>query len=323
MNRSNGAQPIFIVGVERSGTTMLRLMLNEHPDIAIPRESWFLIDLMDSLPRTGTLNDRQRERAIQLMLRHPRWRDMDIDDREFAERVRNLSLPTLADVIETVYRIHLLRTGKTRWGDKTPGYLIEIDRLRQVFPRAQFIHLIRDARDVSLSLWRKGWFGPHLRNATRHWAETTRTGIEQGRRLPPDCYHEVRYEDLVREPDKQLRSVCRFLELDYAPEMMQFYRAAARNVAPWQRMHHEKTLRAPLASDVQPWRRTASMFQLVVIEGLAGNSMELVGQKRHVRGWRAGLARLAWVAEQAFYGALALRRRLIRGLHPGPRTAST
>src|SRR5215207_1941943 len=144
MNRSSGAQPIFIVGVERSGTTMLRLMLNEHPDIAIPRESLFLIDLMDSLPRTGALNDRQRDRAIQIMSRHPRWRDMEIDDREFAERVRSLSLPTLADVIETVYRIQLLRVGKTRWGDKTPGYLIEIDRLRQVFPRAQFIHLIRD-----------------------------------------------------------------------------------------------------------------------------------------------------------------------------------
>ena len=88
-------------------------------------------------------------------------------------------------------------------------------------------------------------------------------------------------------------------------------------------MHHEKTLRPPLATDVQPWRRSASMFQLVVIEGLAGNSMELIGQKRHVRGWRAGLARLAWAAEQLFFGVLALRRRAIRGLHPGPRTAST
>lgn len=195
--------------------------------------------------------------------------------------------------------------------------------MRQVFPKAQFIHLIRDARDVSLSLWRKGWFGPHLRDAARHWAKNMRTGIEQGRRLPPGSYHEIHYEDLVREPDQQLRSACRFLDIDYAPKMMQFYRAAARNVAPWQRMHHEKTLRPALASDVQPWRRSASKFQLALIEGLAGGSMELIGQKRHLRGWRAALARVAWVAEQLFHGVLALRKRLTRGLDPGPRTAST
>ena len=123
---------------------------------------------------------------------------MEYEDREFAERVRSCACRR-SPRIEAIYGIQLLRCGKTRWGDKTPGYLIEIDRLRQVFPNAKFIHLIRDARDVSLSLWRKGWFGPHLRNAARHWSESVRTGIEQGRLLPPGSYHEIRYEDLVRD----------------------------------------------------------------------------------------------------------------------------
>lgn len=323
MNRSHGAQPVFIVGVERSGTTMLRLMLNEHPDILIPCESWFLIDLMDALPRAGTFNDRQRERAIQLVVRHPRWRDMGIEEREFRERVRSLSLPTLADVVETVFRIQMLRAGKTRWGDKTPGYLTEIIRLRQVFPRAQFIHLIRDARDVSLSLWRKGWFGPRLRDAARHWAASTRAGVEQGRRLPPGSYLELRYEDLVRNPENELRTVCRFLRLAYAPRMTQFDRAAARHVAPSQRMHHEKALRLPLASDVQSWRQTASLLQIALVEGPAGRTMELTGQRRHVRGWRAGLQAVVLVAELAVAGGALIKRGASRLLSARPHAAST
>jgi hypothetical protein len=310
--------PVFIVGADRSGTTMLRLMLNEHRELLVARETWFMIDLMNALPLVDTLTQEQRDVACTIITGHPRWQDLEIEGKEFVERVSSLARASLADVIATVFELLLEREGKSRWGDKTPEYVVAIGQIHAVFPHARFIHVIRDARDVCLSLLQKRWRGPHARNVARYWADYVGRGITCGRALPNGLYLEVNYEDLVRNTEMALKRICEFVDLDYAPSMMQFYESAERHIAPWEREHHQKTMRRPSDDDLGRWRRSATILQVAVIESLAGEVMEAVGQQRHYRGASRFLIGILRIAEELFYRLLRLRRRFIARPHtPG------
>ncbi len=126
--------------------------------------------------------------------------------------------------LRAFYDLYSKRFGKQRGGDKTPLYLLHMLRLASVLPEAHFIHLIRDGRDVALS-WRQTWFAPSkdIPTLVRHWAEMIQSAREHSRGLH---YLEIRYEDLIRFPAETLGKICRFIELDYQPAMLQYYQSA-------------------------------------------------------------------------------------------------
>jgi hypothetical protein len=304
--------PFFIVGAERSGTTMLRLMLNAHPEVAIPPETWFLIDLMNRLPLTDVLTETQQRLAWQLVIAHKRWPDLDIPNNVLHDRIIGLRQPRLADVIDAIYAELLLRTKKRRWGDKTPEYVIEIDRLHRVFPAAQFVHIIRDARDVSLSLMKKRWRGTFTVNAARYWGNYVSRGCESGRRLADELYLEVHYEDIVCDPPTWLQRICAFLRLEYTDAMMRFHETATEKIPVRERPFHSDTSRTPRVEDVERWRTEATPLQIMSVEGVAGSIMDRLGQTRHYRGLTRVAPTAIGVAEAMLWGVLRVRRKLLR-----------
>jgi hypothetical protein len=197
---------------------------------------------------------------------------------------------------------------KPRWGCQTPRYVREIGRLHRLFPGAKFIHLIRDARDVYMSLHAKGWWGGDLVSLARYWSEHVSSGFEQGADLPPGLYVNVRYEDLVRDTEGVLRQVCGFLGEDFLPGMLAFYHHARERIPERVRTNHPKTERPPRASDVERWRAKLPPTTVLAFETLAGPTMRRAGQELHFR-W---LAVLLWpVMRVALWGAewtLPLRR---------------
>jgi hypothetical protein len=276
--------PFFVVGSDRSGSTMLRLMLNEHTDLFVPAESHFFSLLMDSLPLNALLSRDQLAAAYDVIIGHPRWADLPLSNEDCLEIVYSLEKPRLAALIDALFAELAHRAGKQRWGDKTPNYILEIDRLRELFPKAQFIHIIRDGRDVCTSLLGKGWRGTSPSGIGRYWSFSVGTGIQVGRSLPEGVYCEVSYEDLVLDTEKTLRELCKFLHIPFQSNMLRFYENAAINVAQWQMQHHEKTLRPPQQSDVYRWKTEAAAFQIIAFEAFAGNTMDAVGQRRRFRG---------------------------------------
>jgi hypothetical protein len=201
--------PFFLLGHDRSGTTMLRLIL-DRGDVAIPSESMFLIDLDGGKAAPDVLREAWS---------HP--------------RVRLWNLPGDAPAIpaglsrDDAYRFafgapfvaYAEREGKTRWGDKTPAYIGHIDRLAAIWPEARFIVLVRDGRDVALSVMKVPFGANNIWAAAHSWANAIRRGREAARRYP-DHVLTIRYEDLVTRPEEQLQKVCAFLELDYDPDML-------------------------------------------------------------------------------------------------------
>jgi len=276
--------PFFIVGSDRSGTTLLRLMLSEHSLLHVPRESWFLIKLMSRLPARSPLTRKQVQIAYDIITTHWRWKDWEIEDRELWDRLKHHSEPSLSELIDAVFRLSSVLSGKPRWGDKTPEYVMEIDRLHTVFPEAQFIHIIRDGRDVCLSLMKYKWRGIGLRQNAMYWAKHVAAGIESGKKLPKHLYLQVAYEDLVLDTENTLTKVCQFLDVAYSPLMLGFHKNAAKSIAPWEQGLHHKTMRPPSPDDVHRWRREMGLVKLIAFEAIAGGTMDKANQVRRFSG---------------------------------------
>jgi Sulfotransferase family len=212
----------IIVGVPRSGTTLLRLMLDSHRELAIPPETGFLHPACD-LKRQGRETP---EDVFQLVTSFPPdapcWPDFNIDANRFRDELHRIRPFEVASGMRAFYRLYAERFNKQRFGDKTPSYCEHIERIGELLPEAHFLHIIRDGRDVALSL-RPLWFSPghDIETLARYWSRMVRAGRAGGSNAR--AYMEVRYEDLVREPRPQLEAVCRFLQLPFHSEMVEYW----------------------------------------------------------------------------------------------------
>jgi hypothetical protein len=304
-------QPFFVVGSDRSGTTWLRLMLNEHSRLTVPRESHFLVELVAALPLTGRLDREKAELAVQIITGHRRWPDWNIEAGEVVAAVSKLEHPSLARIVDVVFRLG--GGSKPRWGDKTPIYVRHISKLAEVFPGARFIHVIRDGHDVCLSLETAGWFEDTMWHRARYWNEIVSLGRSQGARLGPERYLEVHYEDLVLNTAETLRRLCSFLGEDFEDGMLESHRSAGENIAPWEAKIHAKTMRPPESSDVRRWKREMGTLSIAVIECVAGGLMDALGQERRFRTRLLPLRAFLGLAYGVAEFTLPLRRKL--GIH--------
>ncbi|MFH1793659.1 MAG: sulfotransferase [Pseudomonadota bacterium] len=209
-----------VVGVPRSGTTLLRMMLDSHSELAIPPETGFLLD--DRIAGSS-LGGREIAREMTEFPREaPAWSDFGISADEFLDQAEALSSEAgPGDVLRLFYRMYATNHGKRRAGDKTPGYVNAMSTIARLMPETRFIHIIRDGRDVALS-WRKTWFAPSadIPTLVRTWTDTILGARESAARLH---YREVFYSDLVRDPAAVLRDICDFVDLRYEPSMLRYY----------------------------------------------------------------------------------------------------
>ncbi len=227
---SGHAPAPFVVGAPRSGTTMLRLMLDAHPDLAIPPETYF-INHSHKVWRAARRRPGQDpvEAFIESVTGHKRWPDFHLDPDAFAARVREREPKQLGDGIRCFYEMYAEKIGKLRWGDKTPFYVIKMNVIARHLPEARFIHLIRDGRAVALSI-KDLWFGPDtIEGCAEFWVKR----IDDARRKAEDLPHylEVIYEDLVRDPEPNLRRIAEFIEVPFDERMVRFYENVDERIA--------------------------------------------------------------------------------------------
>jgi hypothetical protein len=276
--------PFFVVGAGRSGTTLLRLILAGHSRLHIPSETWFLRPLVRDFPLTGALTQPQFERAIETMVRHERWPDMNLPEDELRRQAAALVQPTLTGLIDVVYRHLLDASRKQRLGDKTPHYFAIMPELATLYPGAKFIHLVRDGRDVAISWIDAGWeryYEPGF-----EWSAAM-AHLSRSRAACPEHVLEVRYEDLVRQPTEVAQHICAFLGETFEPAMLDWQGRTAL-VAP-RDLHLHARLRQPLSDDaVAVWRHRLSAVECFAVEaclhrGLVQRGYDL---RFSARGWR-------------------------------------
>ena len=141
----------IIIGAPRSGTTLLRFMLDSNPELAIPPETGFLA-LGDQFTSQGeALREEFFQAVVDFPPQVPNWEDFQIPQAVFWANLVELDPFTVSEGYRTFYRLYASRFTKRRWGDKTPVYCHHLETIAAVLPEAHFIHIIRDGRDVSIS----------------------------------------------------------------------------------------------------------------------------------------------------------------------------
>jgi hypothetical protein len=274
----------FVVGAPRSGTTLLRLMLDAHREIAIPAETHFYPAVL-AVDRTRA---DWLEAVLAAMTESHTWLDYGMDAAAFARDVCTAQPAGPGDVLRTFYRAYAARFEKTSWGDKWPGNVLSMEEIASLLPEARFVHIIRDGRDVAASL-RELWFRPGetYEDCIELWAGRIRAARAQAATGLP--YVEVRYESLVAEPRAQLERLCDFIEFDDA--MLSYHersRARLDEIRDWNfggRIVsrdeligiHRHTHDAPSPDRIGQWKTVMSSEDVHACDLAAGGLLQELG----------------------------------------------
>ena len=270
-------RPIFIVGAPRSGTTLLQRMLRSHPHICSPTgESHFIIPLYANRNNYRNLDTPQGIKTILEEMRkisrefvEEDLHGLTFDTDSLANEFHELGINTVIGIITALFEKNMRGEGKIRWAEKTPYYILHMRTILEIYPDAQFIHIIRDGRDAALSmLARKHDLKIYnTYQAAWLWKKYVDTGQRTGSTLPPNTYFELRYEDLLQNPEKELRAVCKFLGEPFSSSMVNF-----------QKSKDPKTktplLKKPIArSNYGKWKTNMNSWQIWVFESIAGDTL--------------------------------------------------
>lgn len=214
---------ILVGGMPRSGTSLMRDILGSHPDVAMfPGELPLWRELAAAHAGRSLARAEDRDALIRDLVTHPRMRRarMTLDGDELAAALAGEPAVSLGTVFAHALRQYARREGKPRWGVKDPRSEFHTDQILAELPAARVVHMVRDPRDVLASqraIW--GSRAQHIVSTTYDW----RCSAALARRhqaVYRGSYAVVRYEDLVIDPARVVRDLCRTLDLDYRPAML-------------------------------------------------------------------------------------------------------
>lgn len=273
----------FLLGVARSGTTLVSLMLNAHSQIAIPYESHFIVPYFHQYQGDERFqNDAFRKEIIGLLLEEKYVKQWD---REVGLEDINLQkCDSLKGCISQLFMAYAKKNHKRYWADKTPAYINEIHVLHNLFPNARYIHLVRDGRDVALSLSRQ-FFGPNdLINALRYWERSVDTAQRMLKMIPPNRSLQVRFEDIANDPSREMESISRFLEISFEPEIINAHtKTAKKYVGKYIQQHHEQLQKPISTKNTEKWKRFLSKSEQALAYEIAGRKLDDLGYESGVK----------------------------------------
>jgi hypothetical protein len=276
------ARPLFVGGCPRSGTTMLQVMLDLHPELGVPQETNFIRQLWWQRASFGDLADpANRRRAARWILsgddhRARRLRRRHELTRRHAVRRIAAAGPTIGSIVEAALRLHA--GSKPRWGDKRPAYSGFIGPLLAMFPDAQYVNLVRDPRGAVASQLEMGWDPAEVAvpAAIARWEGAIARTDEAARRLCPDQLLDVRYEDLVDDPAAELERILGFAQLPAG--------AAVGTMVSGERhgrfgRAHALVAEPVTSSSVERWRERLSPQEVALVEHATAPLMERFGYR--------------------------------------------
>jgi hypothetical protein len=280
MDRPTSERPpfLFVVGCERSGTTMFRSMLDASSSIAMPPESHFIISMatrheMNTTPFAV-------ERFLNLLFEHHRFRLWPLDPDAVRTAMAAEPPADYPEAIRRLYACYASAHGKARYGDKTPKYLRDLRPLAKLFPEARFVHLLRDGRDVASALLAADWGPRRLSEGALHWQAVVEPGWNAGRALGPARYLEVKYEDLVADPAPVLHRVCAFADIAFDEAMLHPEERAEQVLSSFWKEASHTALRLPVTKGLRDWRRDLADDDVALVEALIGGTLSTGGYER-------------------------------------------
>jgi hypothetical protein len=248
-------------------------MLDRSSQLAVPDESYFVPQL--AARHRGPIDAASFVDDLRRIAMLEEW---GVDPDRVGERLRDGMRP--GEAIAAVFETYAAERGKQRWGDKTPMYMQYLPLLEELFPTAQFVHLVRDGRDVACSFLAmpqgvvtKTWAHPRsIADVACQWRTEVEAARRLGSRVGPGRYFELRYESLVTDPEGELKAVCSFASLPYEPGMLRHSEGVDVSAKP-----HQASLTRPLTPGIRNWRTEMTLADAAGFEDVAGELLAALG----------------------------------------------
>ena len=241
-------KPIFVVSAPRSGSTLLRLILDVHPNLAVPGPAWVYEMVRPYLYSYGNLNQAANLLAMaEDILETPTvkaW-NLKLSPEDLAAASPE---PSFAGLYDALHLHYTQNTGKGRWGEKSPRNSFWMNEIRQDFPGAVFVHLIRDGRDMATDIAQSTPMVPSNPYSGAHiWMDYNLAALDSAKSLDDKSYYRIRYERMCAEPEKELKALCDFLGEDFDPIMLRHHESDSTKS--WSRHSNHAKTGKPISTD--------------------------------------------------------------------------
>jgi hypothetical protein len=262
-------------------------MVDAHPDVAITPETHWIARYFDQRLDV-TAEGLVTRRLAKRLLNNRRFPDLQIEPAALEALLATDRPLPYASFVTQLFDLYGYRRGKPLVGDKTPRYVRSIKTLHDLWPRARFVHLIRDGRDVCLSMlsWARAdraagrfetWKQDPVSTSALFWEWNVRLGRRVGAPLGPKLYFELRYEALVEQPSSECQRLCEFLEIPPSDRMVRYYeeRPQVRLDRP-----EERRTWLPPTPGLRAWRSQMRAEDIERFEAAAGDLLSELGYAR-------------------------------------------
>jgi hypothetical protein len=250
---------LFAVGCPRSGTTLLRRILDAHPELAMLEAEQHWIVRYYTRRKRLTSEGNITAAFIDQLFEHEKFLKLKIERAELEKVFASHTLVTYRHFISNLFDLYGSMHRKSKVGDKTPENARHIPLLSELWPQAKFVHIIRDGRDVALSAlsWQKSeklkrdftiWNEDPIGASAQWWASCVRAARNAGLKLGPARYYEIRYEDLICDSEREVINLCSFLGVPYSDWMIHFY------IGKNQKGKDAKHAWLPITQGLRDWR---------------------------------------------------------------------
>jgi len=313
---------VFIVGCARSGTTLLQRIVDAHPQIAVtPELHWvthYFRDRKKWLAPTGRVTAEQVESMIE---NTKRFSQLEFTPEEFRGLLPGGEPVPYVTFLNGIFALYRQHSGKPLVGNKTPAYVRRLPIFHQIWPEAKFVHIIRDGRDVCLSVlnWYHAdrtagrystWAEDRASTTALWWERKVRLGRQGGRSLPPHLYYEISYERLVHKPAEECAKLCAFLGVPYEEKMLRFHEGRTKSKPGLD----AKKAWLPITPGLREWRTQMPADDQQRFEAAAGDLLDELGYPRAVpRPQPAHLEHASRMRELFSREAAVRGRELLRG----------
>lgn len=269
--------PIFIVGVPRSGTTLLAVLLDRHSNIAIGPETQFFTEFVPE--EWGQRTPESHAQLVDSAFAFKRIADFNLDRAQLLEHFKQYPL-SFANLLRAIIEVHALRSSKPRPGEKSPLHFDHIPAILSEFPESKIICVLRDGRDVVRSLVEAPWAIP--KNPRRlglfcmRWADAMEQTLEYHKTLPSDRFLMVKFEDILRQPQPMLEKICAFIGEKFEPTQLQPAQSSSA-IPDWEKKWKNKASETLDPARIEAWRKAADREQIWTMNSMMGEMLERMG----------------------------------------------
>lgn len=275
--------PIFMIGTQRSGSNLLRLMLNQLPEVASPHPPHILERMMPFIPNNGPLSrniifTQLVEDVCRLVELNPvKWQGVVLDRKQVADRCRKRNLVA---IYGAVYDLYAESQGAETWCCKSLANINYVAELERYFKRPKYIYLYRDGRDVAVSFSKAVVGEKHYYHIAKEWAATQELALKLRNQIGPKRFLSVSYEHLTSEPEATAHRICDFLGVAYRPAMLEYHltdeaRRAASSSNLWGNVTNPV-----IKNNTRKYLSEASEQDVRIFESVAGHVLDVLGYER-------------------------------------------